>query len=932
MRALLLLFSLLLINPLSAQERVSEIVSEATNKDITIHEYQGENYLLEYNSQDDLLVVYRVEDDFTYTFLHNYSHARNSIPFFGVFTIDSYLYTFDGNAPVKYNFITNKEIRYSIPEGWFVQGWSNPNTSYMSISCTNETNDEFESFFVDDLGNIVDDPDPDPDNQIWKVLPNYLLKYSASDVFVENIVTGEREILNTTPFDFTSIPNIHEDYFSYIDHNGSFRRFDGISGANDVISNLTIDLDLVEGFIWLDNYLFIIGDDENYDAVVTQYNVLDGSIINTFDLDSPYARGFDFVSFVENKFVFSSSQELFVLDVDSGLVYKYRSFYDGSFVSIPITDDGRLIAATYVEWYPNLSDYVLINLVDMSEVILDSEYELFPYDYANVVKVGNNYLGVFSNSFSNNKSLFRTDIATNRLLHESQIDKVSNSGLDAGESILLKFNNELVVASTEIYGFIDDDLTKVNPFDLLTIDGSEYMVYPNFVSFAANEDDQVIIYSYDGSILITEASLPISSPPFGSGFIRDYMVTDNYVYYVLTNFTSTKLMQYEKSSGNIKDMGEIRDSFRSQAFATNGKDSYYYHDGGIYHLDLAGNSNQVVDKDLGSNLPEGFIYPTVDFIYWLGDDGVYLLNGSEGKLLVENPIFLIPSIWPLFNNDVSSSVLELDFSGNQYPLLYLQDSIARVLIFNTSVRTTERGTNNHFYITADDLGDDSNSTDFIYDGTNDIRYDITNVDVGLRPTNLHFVDGIPYILSSEFASSDANIYKFEPDFTAAKLSHTIPNTSSLHAKFQVIGNEGFLYATSNVYLMEEGYILHPLNVQGNFETQEIVDKDGYVFFIGRDEEYGNQLYRVLLYSFRVSTDELRPVETVVVYPNPASSFLNIPLEVQGDFTILNQLGQVLSSGTLTEGQIDISSLNAGLHYLKIENKNKIYVTTFVKGE
>ena len=177
------------------------------------------------------------------------------------------------------------------------------------------------------------------------------------------------------------------------------------------------------------------------------------------------------------------------------------------------------------------------------------------------------------------------------------------------------------------------------------------------------------------------------------------------------------------------------------------------------------------------------------------------------------------------------------------------------------------------------------------------------------------------------------IHRMNDDFSTAELLYTIPNSvGSTDAEFEVFGIEGMLYSNDHIFLMEQGYNLHEQGVKGTGQTSEMYTKDGFVYFIAVDPDLGNQVFRTLLFSFRVSTDDIRPVEQIEVHPNPASSVLNIPVEATGDYTILNQLGQVLSTGDLTNHQINISLLQNGLHYLKIENKEEIFITTFVKGE
>jgi hypothetical protein len=70
-----------------------------------------------------------------------------------------------------------------------------------------------------------------------------------------------------------------------------------------------------------------------------------------------------------------------------------------------------------------------------------------------------------------------------------------------------------------------------------------------------------------------------------------------------------------------------------------------------------------------------------------------------------------------------------------------------------------------------------------------------------------------------------------------------------------------------------------------------------------------------------------------IYPNPAqtSITIDVPSEIINvDFHIFNSLGEVCLQGTLSNDKIDISTLPAGVYYLKLITNEKRYFVKLIK--
>lgn len=76
----------------------------------------------------------------------------------------------------------------------------------------------------------------------------------------------------------------------------------------------------------------------------------------------------------------------------------------------------------------------------------------------------------------------------------------------------------------------------------------------------------------------------------------------------------------------------------------------------------------------------------------------------------------------------------------------------------------------------------------------------------------------------------------------------------------------------------------------------------------------------------IGVDEIKPEETIAVYPNPTNGLLQIRREGNTpttQLTIYDALGQLVESRLLNVAQstIDLSALSNGMYYLKFQNSS-----------
>ncbi|MBZ9777338.1 T9SS type A sorting domain-containing protein [Psychroflexus sp. CAK8W] len=123
------------------------------------------------------------------------------------------------------------------------------------------------------------------------------------------------------------------------------------------------------------------------------------------------------------------------------------------------------------------------------------------------------------------------------------------------------------------------------------------------------------------------------------------------------------------------------------------------------------------------------------------------------------------------------------------------------------------------------------------------------------------------------------------------------------------------------------------------EEVEVTDDFSYNFTVDSSMEGSDDQtrFQLMLNPVTLAQDEFNLVNSVRLYPNPASDILN--LDVSGDSSIsevelFSMLGQKMNSDFITTDkgiQLDVSALNTGLYLVKIKTENGITTRRFIKN-
>ena len=71
--------------------------------------------------------------------------------------------------------------------------------------------------------------------------------------------------------------------------------------------------------------------------------------------------------------------------------------------------------------------------------------------------------------------------------------------------------------------------------------------------------------------------------------------------------------------------------------------------------------------------------------------------------------------------------------------------------------------------------------------------------------------------------------------------------------------------------------------------------------------------------------------TIEVYPNPTTSVLNVTsVSEKATYRVYNMLGQMVITGKLSNGTINVSNINTGNYIVEVNDNETITVKRFIK--
>jgi ELWxxDGT repeat protein len=180
-------------------------------------------------------------------------------------------------------------------------------------------------------------------------------------------------------------------------------------------------------------------------------------------------------------------------------------------------------------------------------------------------------------------------------------------------------------------------------------------------------------------------------------------------------------------------------------------------------------------------------------------------------------------------------------------------------------------------------------------------------------------------------TSNDQLWKYDPN------TDTITNVSNITGSSVANGNDhdpsdyavvgNYMYYRgepaddTNGYLYRTNGDTTELITSAIKDIDDIVVLNGKLYFEGDNGTTGNELY--VVDSTTLSIESVSK-NTLQIYPNPASEFIQIASEyLNSSYKIYSILGQVVKEGVITSSQISVSGISKGNYILKVSQDDKI---------
>jgi len=201
----------------------------------------------------------------------------------------------------------------------------------------------------------------------------------------------------------------------------------------------------------------------------------------------------------------------------------------------------------------------------------------------------------------------------------------------------------------------------------------------------------------------------------------------------------------------------------------------------------------------------------------------------------------------------------------------------------------------------------------------------------INSTNNYFVWNGSLYFEGDDGSND-QLWKYDPAadsvLNVSNITEGDADTTGSNnhdpSDYAVLGD--YLYYRGETFDNSSGYVFRTNGTTSELLDDTIKDIDeitvlnGKLYFEGDDGSTGNELY-----TLDTSTLTIEKVfkNTLKVFPNPSSDFINIPSEyLNNAFKMYSILGKIVKEGKISSTKIKISDLNPGNYILKITSEGK----------
>ncbi len=904
-----ILFVLVLVTvsriTLTAQELISAVTNSGNSQRHILTEVDGLSYILRMDTQDSIR-VYQMKDGEA-ILLHS-THYHSVIDEYRYKYLREFLFLEHPDGSIAYDFVNNKEYFFPFDEGLSYTSWGTYYSKSDQVMLTQSSADftsqnrmifDFKSKSVNDF---------DEAYSIRGIYNSYYLLYQKINSDSSLISIYDRALDSVT-----AEMTVHRLQYSHHESGIVYMLSDGVYTYDIPLETTQKVYDLEA------SDLSSIRFDQSEGHLSVSYN--NGESEQSILINKSSHAVFESMDYIDHllydegsgKLIYESSNDLFIFDLSTNIATEIQS--NSHVDDIVILEDQYLLHFSY-------SSNKLYDLVIAEETSVGgdrfSSYRVTPM----TISVEG---GVFIN--------FDTSIEfLDELLYYSRDSRsvepafpipFVGSGLLERSELLLSSEDVIIVNDENIYAVIEDGLIELTTSTLIESNYEPYQKSVEGIIWAESGGGSFDFYTYKDGVKTQAASVNKSElgSPFGNKTIRNFIVTFEGVYFTVLLGFEEFLYKVDRIDNNLSKISDTA-GFTSKIFGVFNGELYYLSNG----IKVVRMNGEIEDIAIPTNNLSVFTSHLIlnDKFFVTGTNGIYEIKEDTVINVVpfENEIFVFfQHIGDLIYINLSNSETYILLDG-EWRLNESFPTENFSAFDKDHLRVTKTiGTNLHV------------ST--LYNLQNEQYIDLPEEIRLFKFTTSFYNFNKKFVIAAEgFFPNYVHIYEVSENFDQFdEVTSFISSGKGLRSNWKSFDNEGLLYSGSRIFLMNEELDFVPMEgISGDPQIVDIVEKDGFFYFIAYHPTLGRQVFRTQVFSQRVGTSE-SVISTLRLSPNPATDYINLGDEKftsTARYQIYNITGNLNRSGYLINGQVDIKHLLQGSYILVVIDRDQQFSSKFVK--
>ena len=312
------------------------------------------------------------------------------------------------------------------------------------------------------------------------------------------------------------------------------------------------------------------------------------------------------------------------------------------------------------------------------------------------------------------------------------------------------------------------------------------------------------------------------------------------------------------------------------------------------------------------------------------NNSISILDGDTVHEIVEGEFEL--GFFSISDASAKSFLIRYSDPDLRHKVMFVEGDYAMEIDLGQRITNFSRRGENQFFIYS--LDEDAEEQHLhVFDGNLRELFSLPYTIDDANVNGLLFRSGQPYITARNYTLKKHFLYQLDQSFQNPTLVYTADFYGGYFGRnFLDLNENGMLYFSADVGVVDEEWNVKKLNVKGDGSmTEMVLNEEGFVYFLANDAIYGNQLFRVDPIDFLLDTHEIGEESSISLFPNPASTYINVDIAYHGHpYEIIDLQGKILDKGSLHSSQINVAFLSKGMYVLKISHDGVQHSSTFIK--